>query len=312
MKDLFFDYGALISPRFRAAWVFSSGAFTIQPKIPHILICGCAKFRGPPVVSGEGWKDLTHPSPVHAPQMLSEICRRHMPPQPCGALPRRDQHPYTCIRSQIGSRDARLQRHRQSVQKLHGETALITPYNRAIRIQASTWNAQAEGCGHERRVIYLYDRRGISEVADLAPHRTAVDHYLRSIDITSPLVRHDSQSPPLWRAGDTDRRFQAQMRLDHDFIARLRSPARPTPIERHPAAPDPALAALPSPQPFAAAISRAVAPSSDCSNTSRCSPSAAATRGVSRTGVFHGLSLRDVTFWPFTGSWYGCTQGKTI
>ncbi|MGY4454348.1 hypothetical protein ACVWZR_009008 [Bradyrhizobium sp. i1.3.1] len=26
MKDLFFDYGALISPRFRAAWVFSSAA----------------------------------------------------------------------------------------------------------------------------------------------------------------------------------------------------------------------------------------------------------------------------------------------
>ncbi|MGY4352232.1 hypothetical protein ACVWXM_008725 [Bradyrhizobium sp. GM7.3] len=31
-------------------------------------------------------------------------------------------------------------------------------------------------------------------MADLAPHRTAVDQYLRSIDVTSPLVRHVSQS----------------------------------------------------------------------------------------------------------------------
>lgn len=169
----------------------------MQPKIPHILNCGCANFLGPPVAMDEGRKDLTHPSPVHAPQMLSEICRRHMPPQSCGAPPRRDQHLYNCIRSQIRSRDARLQRHWQSVQKLHSETALITPYNRAINIQASTWNAQAESLGHERRAIDLNDRRGIREVADLAPHRTAVDQYLRSIDITSPLVCHDSQSPPL-------------------------------------------------------------------------------------------------------------------
>jgi hypothetical protein len=97
----------------------------------------------------------------------------------------------------VQGRDARLQRHWRSVQKFHSETALITPYNRAINIQASTWNAQAESRGHERRVIDLDDRRGIREVADLAPHGTAVDQYLRGIDITSPLVRHVSQSPPL-------------------------------------------------------------------------------------------------------------------
>src|SRR4051794_2458530 len=88
-------------------------------------------------------------------------------------------------------------KHWRSVQKLHSETALITPYNRAINIQASTWNAQAESRGHERRAIDLNDCRGIREMADLAPHRTAVDQYLRSIDVTSPLVRHVSQSPPL-------------------------------------------------------------------------------------------------------------------
>lgn len=32
---------------------------------------------------------------------------------------------------------------------------------------------------------------------DLAPHGTAVDQYLRRIDIASPLVRHVSQSPLL-------------------------------------------------------------------------------------------------------------------
>lgn len=94
----------------------------------------------------------------------------------------------------LEARDARQQR-RGSVQKLHSETALITPYNGAINIQASTWNAQPKCRGHERRVIDLDDRRGIREVADLAPHKTAVDQYLRSIDAKSPLVRHVSQSP---------------------------------------------------------------------------------------------------------------------
>lgn len=73
--------------------------------------------------------------------------------------------------------------------------ARIPPYNRAINIQASTWNAQAESRGHERRVIDLDYGRAIREVADLAPQRTAVDQDLRSIDITSPLVRHVSPSP---------------------------------------------------------------------------------------------------------------------
>ncbi|MGY4358486.1 hypothetical protein ACVWZR_007611 [Bradyrhizobium sp. i1.3.1] len=101
------------------------------------------------------------------------------------------------LRSRIELRDAVYEKQWLLVQKLHSETALIAPYNRAINIQASTWNAQAESLGHERRAIDLNDRRGIREVADLAPHRTAVDQYLRSIDITSPLVCHDSQSPPL-------------------------------------------------------------------------------------------------------------------
>jgi hypothetical protein len=100
----------------------------------------------------------------------------------------------------LETRDARQQR-RGSVQKLHSETALITPYNGAINIQASTWNAQPKCRGHNRRVIDLDDRRAIREVPDLAPHLTAVDQYLRRIDVTSPLVRHVLQSP---RSGAAD------------------------------------------------------------------------------------------------------------
>lgn len=85
----------------------------------------------------------------------------------------------------------------RSVQKLHSETAFITPYNGTINIQSSTWNAQPKCRGHDRRAIDLDNRRGIREVPDLAPHKTAVDQYLRSIDVTSPLIRHVSQSPPI-------------------------------------------------------------------------------------------------------------------
>jgi hypothetical protein len=134
----------------------------------------------------------------------------------------------------------------RSVQKLHSETALITPYNGAIKIQSSTWNAQPKCRGHDRRAIDLDNRRGIREVPDLASHKTAVDQYLRSIDVTSPLIRHVSQSPPLYHARDIDRRFQSQMRLDHGFIARLRvfSLSQPEPPRPGPALPAPSRSRL--------------------------------------------------------------------
>src|SRR6478736_6965386 len=36
----------------------------MQPRIPHILICGCANFGGRPVAMDEGRKDLTHPPAI--------------------------------------------------------------------------------------------------------------------------------------------------------------------------------------------------------------------------------------------------------
>ncbi len=63
MKDLFFDYGALDLKRAFARHGSSRQVryYTMQSKIPHILICGCANLWRRPVASDEGRKDLTHP-----------------------------------------------------------------------------------------------------------------------------------------------------------------------------------------------------------------------------------------------------------
>ncbi|MDA9413825.1 hypothetical protein XI04_27515 [Bradyrhizobium sp. CCBAU 11430] len=101
------------------------------------------------------------------------------------------------IRSHLRAGTLVYEKIRSLAQKFHAETALVAPNYRAANVYTGTWNTQAEGCGHERRVIDLDYGRGIGEVADLAPDRTAVDKYLSSIDIASPLVRHVLKTPPL-------------------------------------------------------------------------------------------------------------------